>query len=77
MFLNSYDMKQISKYTLQMISAHKKAKVHPIWKVLPISKCWIGKPTIQYVIWWGKTILDSCDNYKAAVKRRREIWNMA
>jgi hypothetical protein len=70
-------MKQISKYTLAVIREHKKAKVLPIWKVLRISKCWIGKPTIQYVIWWGESILDSCDNYKAAVKRRREIWDMA
>ena len=77
MLLNSFDMKQISKYTLQMISAHKKAKVHPIWKVLPISKCWIGLPKIQYVIWWGKSILDYSDSYKGAIKLRREIWNMA
>ena len=70
-------MRQICKQTLEMIAAHKKAKVLPIWEVMRISKCWIGKPKIQYVIWWGKTILDSCDNYKDAVKRRREIWNMA
>ena len=70
-------MRQISKYTLQLIAAHKKAKLVPIWKLLRISKCWIGKPTIQYVIWWGNSILDSCDNYREAVKRRREIWNMA
>jgi len=70
-------MRQICKQTLEMIAAHKKAKVLPIWEVMRISKCWIGKPKIQYVIWWGKTILDSCDNYRDAVKRRREIWNMA
>lgn len=70
-------MKQISKYTLAVIRDHKEAKVHPIWKVLPISKAWIGLPKIQYVIWWGKSILDYADNYKDAVKRRREIWNAA
>ena len=71
-------MREISKYTLAVIRDHKKAKTGwPIWKLMPISKCWIGKPTIQYVIWWGNHILDYCDNYKAAVKRRREIYNMA
>ena len=70
-------MKQICKQTLEMIRSHKKAKVLPIWKVLRISKCWIGKPTIQYVIWWGESILDYADNYKDAVKRRREIYNLA
>lgn len=70
-------MKQYDKYTLKLIRDHKNAKVHPIWKVLPISKCWIGKPTIQYVIWWGRKILDYSDSYKGAVKLRREIWNMA
>lgn len=70
-------MKEISKWTLQTIREHKKAKVLPIWKVLPISKCWIGLPKIQYVIWWGEKILDHADTYKAAVKRRREIWNIA
>ena len=70
-------MKQIDRYTLLTIREHKKAKIHPIWKVLPISKCWIGLPKIQYVIWWGKSILDYADNYKDAVKRRREIYNLA
>lgn len=70
-------MKQICKQTLEMIRSHKKAKVLPIWKVLPISKCWIGKEKIQYVIWWGKTILDYSDSYRGAIKLRREIWNMA
>lgn len=70
-------MKQIDRYTLKVIGEHKKAKVLPIWKLLPISKAWIGLPKIQYVIWWGKSILDYADNYKDAVKRRREIWNAA
>ena len=70
-------MRQIDNCILECIRDHKKAKVLPIWKLLRISKCWIGKPTIQYVIWWGNSILDSCDNYREAVKRRREIWNMA
>lgn len=71
-------MKEISKYTLKTIGEHKKSKIGwPIWKLMPISKCWIGKPTIQYVIWWGGHILDYADNYKAAVKRRREIYNLA
>lgn len=70
-------MKQISKYTLAVIRDHKKARVKPIWEVLPISKAWIGLPKIQYVIWWGKSILDHCETYKEAVKRRREIWNLA
>ena len=70
-------MKQIDRYTLQTIREHKKANILPIWKVLPISKCWIGLPKIQYVIWWGKSILDYADNYKDAVKRRREIYNLA
>jgi hypothetical protein len=71
-------MKQISKYTLAVIRNHKEAKTGwPIWKLMPISKCWIGLPKIQYVIWWGKSILDYADNYKDAVKRRREIYNLA
>lgn len=45
-------MKEISPYTLKTIRAHKNARIRkPIWKLLPISKCWIGLPTIQYVIW--------------------------
>lgn len=71
-------MKQIDPYTLKVIREHKNSKTGwHIWKLMPISKCWIGLPKIQYVIWWGKSILDYCDNYKDAVKRRREIWNMA
>ena len=70
-------MKQICKQTLEMIAAHKKAKLMPIYRVLPISKCWIGLPKIQYVIWWGKSILDYSDTYKGAIKLRREIWNRA
>ena len=70
-------MKQIDRYTLAVIRDHKKAKVLPIWKLMPISKCWIGLPKIQYVIWWGHSILDYADNYKDAVKRRREIYNLA
>lgn len=71
-------MKQISIYTLRVIREHKTACVKtPIWKLMPISKCWIGLPKIQYVIWWGKSILDYADNYKDAVKRRREIYNLA
>ena len=70
-------MKQIDTYTLKMIRSLKDSKKHKIYMVLPISKCWIGMPKIQYVIWWGRKILDSFDNYKDAVKRRREIWEMA
>ena len=70
-------MVQIDRLIAKQIRAHRSAKVLPIWKVLPISKCWIGKPTIQYVIWWGKKVLDSADNYRDAVKKRREIWEMA
>lgn len=71
-------MKEISIYTLRVIREHKDCKTGwPIWKLMPISKCWIGLPTIQYVIWWGWHILDYADNYKAAVKRRREIYNLA
>ena len=70
-------MKNYDIYTLKSIRSHKDAKVYPIWKVLPISKCWIGLPTAQYVIWWGKHILDYAGSYKDAVKLRREIWNMA
>ena len=70
-------MKQIDKCILKLIRDHKVSKRLPIWKVLPISKAWIGLQKIQYVIWWGKKILDHCDNYDAAVKRRREIWNAA
>lgn len=70
-------MKQICKQTMEMIAAHKKAKLLPIWKLMPISKCWIGKPTIQYVIWWGEKILDYADTYRGAIKLRREIWNRA
>lgn len=70
-------MKKIDVYTMKHIKELKDSKLHPIWKVMPISKCWIGLPKIQYVIWWGKTILDHCDSYKDAIKRRREIWNLA
>ena len=71
-------MKQIPKYTLSVIREHKKARVKtPIWKLLPISKCWIGLPKIQYVIWWGTSILDYAGSYKDAVKRRREIYELA
>ena len=70
-------MKKIDCYTLKLIAEHKKAKMLPIWRVLPIKKCWIGLPKIQYVIWWGRNILDYCETYKDAVKRRREIWNLA
>jgi hypothetical protein len=70
-------MKKIDRYTLAVIRDLKKAKMLPIWKLMPISKCWIGLPKIQYVIWWGKKILDSADNYRDAVKKRREIWEMA
>jgi hypothetical protein len=70
-------MKQISKYTLQLISAYKTSKWLTISEALPISKCWIGLPKIQYVIWWDREILDYSDSYKDAVSRRREIWDMA
>ena len=71
-------MKQVDSYVSRLIREHKSCKTGwPIWKLMPISKCWIGLPKIQYVIWWGKSILDYCGNYKDAVKRRREIWNMA
>ena len=70
-------MKTIDVYTLRTIRSYKDAKTHPIWRALPISKCWIGLPKIQYVIWWGGHILDYCPSYKEAVKRRREIWNAA
>jgi hypothetical protein len=71
-------MKQIDRYTLKVIREHKNARIKtPIWELMPISKCWIGLPKIQYVIWWGKSILDYCDNYKDAVRRRREIYNLA
>ena len=71
-------MKQISEYTLRVIREHKKSKTGwHIWKLMPISKAWIGLPKIQYVIWWGKTILDHCDTYREAVRRRREIYNAA
>ena len=71
-------MKEISKYTLKTIGEHKKSKNGwPIWKLMPISKCWIGLPKIQYVIWWGKSILEYAGSYKDAVKRRREIYELA
>ena len=71
-------MRQISKYTLAVIREHKESKTGwPIRGLMPISKCWIGLPKIQYVIWWGESILDYADNYKDAVKRRREIYNLA
>jgi len=70
-------MKQIDIYTLKTIRSLKDSKKHKIYMVLPISKCWIGLPKIQYVIWWGKKILDHCDSYDAAKKRRREIWDLA
>ena len=70
-------MKEISIYTKKILREHKMANVLPIWRVLPIKKCWIGLPTVQYVIWMGNTVLDHCDTYKGAIKRRREIWNEA
>ena len=70
-------MKQIDSFTAQLIREHRKANVLPIWKLMPISKCWIGYPTAKYVIWWGKKILDHADTYNDAVKKRREIYEMA
>lgn len=70
-------MKQIDFYTLKTIRQYKDGKTFPIWRVLPIKKCWIGLPKIQYVIWWGEKILDYCETYRDAVKRRREIWELA
>ena len=71
-------MKQISVYTLKVIREHKNCKTGwPIWKLMPITKRWIGLPKIQYCIMWGKTMLDFCDNYDDAVRRRREIYNLA
>lgn len=65
------------KYIMQLIHDHKLTKVWPIWKVLPITKCFIGCPKAKYVIWWGKKVLDSADSYKDAIKLRRKIWNAA
>ena len=71
-------MKQIDKYISKLIREHKSCKTGwPIWKLMPISKCWIGQPKIQYVIWWGKHILYHCDSYNDAVKLRRKIWETA
>ena len=64
-------------YFLRLLRDHKKAKLLPIWKLMPISKCWIGYPTAKYVIWWGTKILDHADTYRGAIKLRREIWNRA
>ena len=71
-------MKQISKYTLQFIREHKNSKTGwAIWKLMPISKTFTGVPELPYVIWWGKEMLDRCATYKDAVRRRREIYNLA
>ena len=64
-------------YFLQHLREHKKAKLIPIYRLMPFSKCWIGLPKIQYVIWWGGKILDYADTYRGAIKLRREIWNRA
>ena len=67
-------MKQISN-DFGSDSCPQESKDLPIWKVMPISKCWIGLPKIQYVIWWGN-LFWILDNYKDAVKRRVKsgIW---
>lgn len=70
-------MKQIDPLIRKLIRDYKKSGLHPIYMVMPISKCWIGLPKIQYVIWWGRKILDHCDSYDEAKKRRREIWTLA
>ena len=70
-------MKQIDSFTAQLIREHRKAKVLPIWKLMPISKCWIGYPTQRYVIWWGKKILAHCATNDEAIKLRRKIYEMA
>ena len=71
-------MRTIDRCTLKVIRQHKESKTGwKIWRLMPISKCWIGLPKIQYVIWWGNSILDHCDTYDEAVKRRREIYNLA
>lgn len=44
---------------------------------MPITKCWIGLPKIQYCIWWGHKIVAHFDSYKEAIKKRREIYEMA
>ena len=70
-------MENISIYTMKLIREHKLAKVWPIWKVLPITKRWIGLPKIQYCILWGEKVLAHFDTYKDAVYERRRIWNAA
>ena len=70
-------MKKIDVYTLKHIRDFKSSKVWPIWKVLPISKRWIGLPKIQYCIMWGEKVLENYDTYKDAVYARRVIWDMA
>ena len=69
---------EISKFTLAVIRDHKKLR-NPtkIWRLMPITKCWIGLPKIQYCIWWGHHILAHFDSYKEALKARREIYEMA
>ena len=67
----------IDRMIAQQIREHRKAKVMPIWKLMPITKTWIGLPTQRYVIWWGKKILAHCATNKEAQLKRREIYEMA
>ncbi len=67
----------IDRFIAQMIREHKKANITPIYRLMPISKCFIGFPTKKYVIWWGKKILDYADTYRDAIKKRREIYENA
>lgn len=70
-------MVQIDRFIAQQIRAHRKAGILPIYRLMPISKCWIGYPTQRYVIWWGKKILAHCATNNEAIKKRREIYEMA
>ena len=45
---------KIDRLIAQQIRAHRKAGILPIYRLMPISKCWIGYPTQRYVIWWAK-----------------------
>lgn len=67
----------IDRFIAQLIREHRKANVKPIYRLMPISKAWIGYPTAKYVIWWGTKILAHADTYRDAVKKRREIYEMA
>lgn len=70
-------MEKIDIYILKSIRDYKLAKVWPIWKVMTITKTFIGFNEPKYVIWYGKKILGHADTYRQAIRRRREIWNLA